>query len=59
MDQEDFIAVVRYLLKLSRGIGRLDDIDSLANRRVRAVGELLENQFRVGLVRMERASRSA
>ena len=55
MDQEDFIAVVRYLLKLSRGMGRLDDIDSLANRRVRAVGELLENQFRVGLVRMERA----
>jgi DNA-directed RNA polymerase subunit beta len=55
MDQEDFIAVVRYLLKLSRGIGRLDDIDSLANRRVRAVGELLENQFRIGLVRMERA----
>ncbi len=55
MDQEDFIAVVRYLLKLSRGLGRLDDIDSLANRRVRAVGELLENQFRVGLVRMERA----
>jgi DNA-directed RNA polymerase subunit beta len=55
MDQEDFVAVVRYLLKLSRGLGRLDDIDSLANRRVRAVGELLENQFRVGLVRMERA----
>jgi DNA-directed RNA polymerase subunit beta len=55
LDQEDFTAVVRYLLKLSRGIGRIDDIDSLANRRVRAVGELLENQFRVGLVRMERA----
>ena len=55
MDQEDFVAVVRYLLKLSRGVGRVDDIDSLANRRVRAVGELLENQFRVGLVRMERA----
>jgi DNA-directed RNA polymerase subunit beta len=55
MDREDFVAVVRYLLKLSRGIGRVDDIDSLANRRVRAVGELLENQFRVGLVRMERA----
>jgi DNA-directed RNA polymerase subunit beta len=55
LDQEDFIAVVRYLLKLSRGLGRVDDIDSLANRRVRAVGELLENQFRVGLVRMERA----
>ncbi len=55
LDAEDFVAVVRYLLKLSRGIGRIDDIDSLANRRVRAVGELLENQFRVGLVRMERA----
>ena len=55
MDREDFVAVIRYLLKLSRGIGRVDDIDSLANRRVRAVGELLENQFRVGLVRMERA----
>ncbi len=55
LDQEDFIAVVRYLLELSRGLGRVDDIDSLANRRVRAVGELLENQFRVGLVRMERA----
>jgi DNA-directed RNA polymerase subunit beta len=55
MDREDFVAVIRYLLQLSRGIGRVDDIDSLANRRVRAVGELLENQFRVGLVRMERA----
>lgn len=55
LDQEDFVAVVRYLLKLSKEVGRADDIDSLANRRVRAVGELLENQFRVGLVRMERA----
>ncbi|WP_038050223.1 DNA-directed RNA polymerase subunit beta [Thermoanaerobaculum aquaticum] len=55
LDQEDFVAVVRYLMKLSREVGRVDDIDSLANRRVRAVGELLENQFRVGLVRMERA----
>jgi len=55
LDQEDFVAVVRYLMKLSRDVGRFDDIDSLANRRVRAVGELLENQFRVGLVRMERA----
>lgn len=55
LDQEDFVAVVRYLLKLSKEVGRVDDIDSLANRRVRAVGELLENQFRVGLVRMERA----
>jgi DNA-directed RNA polymerase subunit beta len=55
LDQEDFVAVIRYLMKLSRDVGRVDDIDSLANRRVRAVGELLENQFRVGLVRMERA----
>jgi DNA-directed RNA polymerase subunit beta len=43
------------LLKLRRGIGAVDDIDHLGNRRVRAVGELLENQFRIGLVRMERA----
>ena len=42
-------------MKLRRGIGAVDDIDHLGNRRVRAVGELLENQFRIGLVRMERA----
>ena len=52
---EDFYAVVRYALKLPRNIGTIDDIDHLGNRRVRAVGELLENQFRIGLVRMERA----
>jgi DNA-directed RNA polymerase subunit beta len=52
---EDFFQVVSYLLKLRRGIGELDDIDHLGNRRVRSVGELLENQFRIGLVRMERA----
>ncbi len=52
---EDFIATIRYLLKLRKGIGVVDDIDHLGNRRVRAVGELLENQFRIGLVRMERA----
>jgi DNA-directed RNA polymerase subunit beta len=52
---EDFYAVVRYALKLPRNIGSIDDIDHLGNRRVRAVGELLENQFRIGLVRMERA----
>ena len=51
----DFIAVLRYMLKLKKGIGQLDDIDHLGNRRVRSVGELLENQFRIGLVRMERA----
>ncbi|KAF0229336.1 MAG: DNA-directed RNA polymerase subunit beta, partial [bacterium] len=52
---KDFFDVIRYVLKLKRNIGDADDIDHLGNRRVRAVGELLENQFRVGLVRMERA----
>jgi DNA-directed RNA polymerase subunit beta len=52
---EDFYAVIRYALKLPKNIGTVDDIDHLGNRRVRAVGELLENQFRIGLVRMERA----
>jgi DNA-directed RNA polymerase subunit beta len=52
---EDFHNTIRYLLKLRKGIGVVDDIDHLGNRRVRAVGELLENQFRIGLVRMERA----
>ncbi|MGA9983486.1 MAG: DNA-directed RNA polymerase subunit beta, partial [Acidobacteriaceae bacterium] len=52
---EDFYATIRYLLRLRRNIGMVDDIDHLGNRRVRAVGELMENQFRIGLVRMERA----
>ncbi len=52
---EDFQYVISYLLKLQSNIGSADDIDHLGNRRVRAVGELLENQFRIGLVRMERA----
>ena len=55
LDQKDFIDTIQYLLKLRRSIGAVDDIDHLGNRRVRAVGELLENQFRIGLVRMERA----
>src|SRR5437867_12283947 len=55
LEPEDFYAVIRYLLKLRKNIGNVDDIDHLGNRRVRAVGELLENQFRIGLVRMERA----
>ncbi len=55
LDQKDFTDTILYLLKLRRGIGVVDDIDHLGNRRVRAVGELLENQFRIGLVRMERA----
>jgi DNA-directed RNA polymerase subunit beta len=55
LEPEDFYATIRYLLKLRKNIGQVDDIDHLGNRRVRAVGELLENQFRIGLVRMERA----
>ncbi|NLV31707.1 MAG: DNA-directed RNA polymerase subunit beta [Acidobacteria bacterium] len=55
LQAEDFYAVISYALKLPRNIGTVDDIDHLGNRRVRAVGELLENQFRIGLVRMERA----
>ena len=55
LDERDFIDTIKYLLKLRKGIGAVDDIDHLGNRRVRAVGELLENQFRIGLVRMERA----
>lgn len=55
LSADDFIKVVEYLLQLHREVGRVDDIDNLGNRRVRTVGELLENQFRVGLVRMERA----
>src|SRR5712672_788677 len=52
---EDFYGTIRDLLKLRKNIGTVDDIDHLGNRRVRAVGELMENQFRIGLVRMERA----
>jgi DNA-directed RNA polymerase subunit beta len=55
LDHKDFIDTILYLLKLRKGLGAVDDIDHLGNRRVRAVGELLENQFRIGLVRMERA----
>ncbi|MBI4460227.1 MAG: DNA-directed RNA polymerase subunit beta, partial [Acidobacteria bacterium] len=55
LDMEDFSEVLQYLFKLRKNIGSVDDIDHLGNRRVRAVGELLENQFRIGLVRMERA----
>jgi len=55
LDAPDFVAAIKYLFKLRKNIGLVDDIDHLGNRRVRAVGELLENQFRIGLVRMERA----
>ena len=54
---EDILATVGVLLKLKVGSGVIDDIDHLGNRRVRAVGELLENQYRIGLLRIERAIR--
>jgi len=50
----DYVEVIRYLLKLRKGEGAVDDIDHLGNRRVRSVGELVENAFRIGLTRMER-----
>ncbi|MBN2259287.1 MAG: DNA-directed RNA polymerase subunit beta [Clostridiales bacterium] len=52
---DDMIASVSYLLNLPHGVGDIDDIDHLGNRRIRSVGELLQNQFRIGLMRMERA----
>ncbi len=55
LTKEDIVRTAKYLVELNNGKGKVDDIDHLGNRRVRAVGELLENQFRVGLVRMERA----
>ncbi len=53
--KEDILVSVRHLIRLKDSQGPVDDIDNLGNRRVRAVGELLENQYRIGLVRMERA----
>jgi DNA-directed RNA polymerase subunit beta len=55
LTDKDIVEIVRYLLNLRTGKGDIDDIDHLGNRRVRGIGELLENQFRIGLVRMERA----
>jgi DNA-directed RNA polymerase subunit beta len=55
MSNEDILAVIRILVELRNGRGEIDDIDHLGNRRVRSVGELAENQFRAGLVRVERA----
>ena len=55
LTREDILETVRYLIDLAQGKGTADDIDHLGNRRVRAVGELLENQYRNGLARMERA----
>ncbi len=55
LTKNDIVEVIRYMVDLLENKGEIDDIDHLGNRRVRSVGELLENQFRIGLVRMERA----
>ena len=57
LTKEDIISVIRTLVDLRDGRGEVDDIDNLGNRRVRSVGELMENQYRLGLLRMERAIR--
>ena len=54
-DASDIIAVMQKLISIRNGKGSVDDIDHLGNRRIRSVGEMAENQFRVGLVRVERA----
>ncbi|MBZ0118260.1 MAG: DNA-directed RNA polymerase subunit beta [Sandaracinaceae bacterium] len=55
LNETDILHTVKHLIELKNGRGSVDDIDHLGNRRVRAVGELMENQYRIGLVRMERA----
>ncbi|PIT99715.1 MAG: DNA-directed RNA polymerase subunit beta [Bdellovibrionales bacterium CG10_big_fil_rev_8_21_14_0_10_45_34] len=57
LTEKDILSVVKTLIDLKNGRGQVDDIDHLGNRRIRSVGELLENQYRIGLVRMERAIR--
>ena len=57
LDKTDILKIVKYLVGLKDGVGEVDDIDNLGNRRVRSVGELMENQVRIGLLRMERAIR--
>jgi len=54
LTENDIIAMIRYLIDLSGGVGHIDDIDHLGNRRVRRVGEMLQNQFRISLTKMER-----
>ncbi len=55
LENDDIIQIIKYLAELKDGIGEIDDIDHLGNRRVRSVGELLENQYTLGVIRMERA----
>lgn len=57
LTMEDMVAVVNYMIGLMLGVGKVDDIDHLGNRRLKSVGELLQNQFRIGLSRMERVVR--
>ncbi|MBM3250161.1 MAG: DNA-directed RNA polymerase subunit beta [Candidatus Omnitrophica bacterium] len=57
LDSETVIKVIEYLIKLQEGIGKIDDIDHLGNRRVKTVGELVQNQVRIGLARVERSIR--
>ena len=57
MTREDIVAAVDYLIGLHYDEGQVDDIDHLGNRRIRSVGELLQNQFRIGLTRLERIVR--
>jgi DNA-directed RNA polymerase subunit beta len=57
LTKDDIVETIRYLLNLMNGLGHADDIDHLGNRRLRSVGELLQNQFRIGLSRMERVVR--
>ncbi|TET53352.1 MAG: DNA-directed RNA polymerase subunit beta [Actinobacteria bacterium] len=57
LTKEDLLETVRYLVKLDEGEGEIDDIDHFGNRRIRTVGELIQNQFRIGLARMERVVR--
>jgi DNA-directed RNA polymerase subunit beta len=54
---QDLVSIIKYLIKLKNGEGQIDDIDHLGNRRIRTVGELLQNQFRIGLARLERSIR--
>ena len=55
LDKSDILDVIKHMHKLIDGVGEIDDIDHLGNRRVRSVGELLENQYRIGLLKMDRA----